>query len=67
MGLVVWQQLESCQFDTRVLGERLFLKGRPLPIRKTIMLLPLEVMLVTANLAMPHGTCRLATAVGLPV
>ncbi|CAI9586469.1 unnamed protein product, partial [Staurois parvus] len=29
--------------------------------------LPLRVMLVTVNLAMPHGTCSLATAGGLPV
>ncbi|CAI9568303.1 unnamed protein product [Staurois parvus] len=29
--------------------------------------LPLEVLLVTVNLAMPHGTCSLATAGGPPV
>ncbi|CAI9540529.1 unnamed protein product, partial [Staurois parvus] len=29
-----------------------------------IMPLPLGVMLVTVNLAMPHGTCSLATAGG---
>ncbi|CAI9612832.1 unnamed protein product, partial [Staurois parvus] len=29
--------------------------------------LPLAVMLVTVNLAMPHGTCSLATAGGSPV
>ncbi|CAI9609504.1 unnamed protein product [Staurois parvus] len=32
-----------------------------------IMPLPLAVMLVTVNLAMPHGTCSLATAGGPPV
>ncbi|CAI9571229.1 unnamed protein product [Staurois parvus] len=32
-----------------------------------ITLLPLAVMLVTVNLAMPHGTCSLATAGELPV
>ncbi|CAI9531773.1 unnamed protein product [Staurois parvus] len=32
-----------------------------------IMPLPLGVLLVTVNLAMPHGTCSLATAGGPPV
>ncbi|CAI9556193.1 unnamed protein product, partial [Staurois parvus] len=32
-----------------------------------IMPLPLEVMLVTVNLAMPHGTCSFTTAGGPPV
>ncbi|CAI9611613.1 unnamed protein product, partial [Staurois parvus] len=32
-----------------------------------IMPLPLEVMLVTVKLAMPHRTCSLATAGGPPV
>ncbi|CAI9610622.1 unnamed protein product [Staurois parvus] len=32
-----------------------------------IISLPLGVMLVTVNLAMPHGTCSLVTAGGLPV
>ncbi|CAI9619401.1 unnamed protein product, partial [Staurois parvus] len=32
-----------------------------------IMPLPLGVMLVTVNLAMPHGTCSLATAGGPPL
>ncbi|CAI9604716.1 unnamed protein product, partial [Staurois parvus] len=32
-----------------------------------IMPLPLGVMLVTVNLALPHGTCSLATAGGSPV
>ncbi|CAI9560179.1 unnamed protein product, partial [Staurois parvus] len=32
-----------------------------------IMPLPLVVTLVTVNLAMPHGSCSLATAGGPPV
>ncbi|CAI9574285.1 unnamed protein product [Staurois parvus] len=36
-------------------------------ITSPIMPLPLGVMVLTVNLAMPHGTCSLATAGGPPV
>ncbi|CAI9532417.1 unnamed protein product, partial [Staurois parvus] len=64
MGLVVWKQLEHRQFDTRALGARVS-NCWPSSWCKTtrpIRPVPLGVMLVTVNLAMPHGTCSLETA-----
>ncbi|CAI9548061.1 unnamed protein product [Staurois parvus] len=67
MGLVVWQQLEGHQFVTRDLeGRGVKLAAHQL-LQNYIMLLPLGVILVTVNLAMPHGTCSMAKAGGPPV
>ncbi|CAI9572120.1 unnamed protein product [Staurois parvus] len=56
MGLVVWQQLEGHQFDTPV---------AKLQVPSCLCLL--GVTIVTVNLAIPRGTCSLATAGGPPV
>ncbi|CAI9546970.1 unnamed protein product [Staurois parvus] len=71
MGLVVSQQLG---FDTPELATAHRISGvsnwRPSSCCETtspIKPLPLGVILVTVNLAMPHRTCSLATARGPPV
>ncbi|CAI9554755.1 unnamed protein product, partial [Staurois parvus] len=59
MGLVVWQQLEGCQFETRALGQ-----GRQPESRR------LQVIAVTVSFvifAVPHGKCSSTTARELQV
>ncbi|CAI9598027.1 unnamed protein product [Staurois parvus] len=69
MGLVVLQKLEGHQIDTPGLDSGVS-NWRPSSCCQTtspIMPLPLGVILVTVDLAMPHGTCSLATAGLSPV
>ncbi|CAI9609502.1 unnamed protein product [Staurois parvus] len=63
MGLVVLQELEGHQFDIPDLAAGV---SNWWP-SSCLMPQPLGVTLVTVNLAMPHGTCSLATAGGPPV
>ncbi|CAI9553383.1 unnamed protein product [Staurois parvus] len=70
MGLVVSQQLEDRQFDTPGLVQGYQTGGPPAVAKLQVpscLCLGLGVMLITVNLAMPHGTCSLATAGGPPV
>ncbi|CAI9587535.1 unnamed protein product [Staurois parvus] len=69
MGLVDSQQLDGHQFDTPAVESWVsnWWPSSCCKITSPIMPLPLGIMLVSFNLAMPHVTCSLATAGGPPV